>query len=48
MRKYLYIAKCLVPTLTDEAARSIAEEFANLRSQDQVENDVARVSNNIM
>lgn len=43
MRKYLYIAKCLVPKLTDEAAQAIAEEFASLRSQDQVENDVARV-----
>lgn len=43
MRKYLYIAKCVVPVLTDEAARAIAEEYASLRSLDLVENDVARV-----
>ena len=43
MRKYLYIAKCVVPVLTDEAARAIAEEYASLRSMDLVDNDVARV-----
>jgi DNA replicative helicase MCM subunit Mcm2 (Cdc46/Mcm family) len=43
MRKYLYIAKCLVPTLTDEVRTALAEEYASLRSQDQVDSDIARV-----
>jgi DNA replicative helicase MCM subunit Mcm2 (Cdc46/Mcm family) len=47
MRKYLYIAKCVVPVLTDEAAREIAEEYAALRSQDLVDDDVARVSSSL-
>ncbi|CAB3383088.1 Hypothetical predicted protein [Cloeon dipterum] len=42
MRKYLFIAKCLTPRLTDQAASAIAEEYASLRSMDLQEHDVAR------
>ncbi|XP_065353564.1 DNA replication licensing factor Mcm3 [Cloeon dipterum] len=42
MRKYLFIAKCLTPKLTDQAASAIAEEYASLRSMDLQEHDVAR------
>lgn len=45
MRKYIHIAKCMKPTLTEDASNVIAEEFARVRSQDAMDSDVARVSN---
>uniref|UniRef100_A0A4W5MQ81 DNA replication licensing factor MCM3 n=1 Tax=Hucho hucho TaxID=62062 RepID=A0A4W5MQ81_9TELE len=44
MRKYIHIAKVLTPTLTQEAANHIAEEYSRLRSQEQLGSDIARVS----
>uniref|UniRef100_A0A3P8XV59 DNA replication licensing factor MCM3 n=1 Tax=Esox lucius TaxID=8010 RepID=A0A3P8XV59_ESOLU len=44
MRKYIHIAKVLTPTLTQEAANHIAEEYARLRSQEQMGSDIARTS----
>lgn len=43
MKKYIHIAKCMKPTLTEEASEAIAEEYSRLRSQDTVDTDVARV-----
>lgn len=42
MRKYLQLAKCLKPKLTDSACEVIANEYSRLRSQDSVDADVAR------
>ncbi|KAK0085239.1 hypothetical protein PV325_005529 [Microctonus aethiopoides] len=42
MRKYIHIAKCMKPKLTEEASREIADEYSNLRSEETVESDVAR------
>lgn len=44
MRKYIHIARCMKPKLTEEASAVIAEEYSKLRSEDMVEYDVARVS----
>uniref|UniRef100_A0A1A8UEG1 DNA replication licensing factor MCM3 n=1 Tax=Nothobranchius furzeri TaxID=105023 RepID=A0A1A8UEG1_NOTFU len=44
MRKYIHIAKAITPTLTEEAANHIAEEYSRLRSQEQLGSDVARTS----
>lgn len=44
MRKYIHIARCMKPKLTEEASAVIAEEYSKLRSEDMVESDVARVS----
>ncbi|CAK6963149.1 DNA replication licensing factor MCM3 [Scomber scombrus] len=44
MRKYIRIAKAVKPVLTGEAANHIAEEYARLRSQDQLGTDIARTS----
>lgn len=44
MRKYIHIARCIKPKLTDEASKVIADEYAKLRSEDILESDVARVS----
>lgn len=44
MRKYIHIARCMKPKLTEEANAVIAEEYSKLRSEDMVESDVARVS----
>ncbi|XP_053192622.1 DNA replication licensing factor MCM3 [Scomber japonicus] len=44
MRKYIRIAKAVTPVLTEEAANHIAEEYARLRSQDQLGTDIARTS----
>lgn len=44
MRKYIHIARCMKPKLTEEASAVIAEEYSKLRSEDVVESDVARVS----
>jgi len=42
VKKYLEIAKCLKPALTEEACEMIGEEYAKLRSQDFENQDVAR------
>ncbi|XP_020289974.1 DNA replication licensing factor Mcm3 [Pseudomyrmex gracilis] len=42
MRKYIHIARCMKPRLTEEASSVIAEEYSKLRSEDIVESDVAR------
>lgn len=44
MRKYIHVAKAISPTLTQEAANHIAEEYTRLRNQDQLGTDVARTS----
>jgi len=44
MRKYIHVAKAITPVLTGEAAGHIAEEYARLRSQEQLSSDVARTS----
>ena len=46
MRKYLNIAKKIVPELTREAADYIAEEYSKLRNQENLQGDLARVSTN--
>jgi DNA replicative helicase MCM subunit Mcm2 (Cdc46/Mcm family) len=43
MKKYIHIAKCMKPTLTEEASEAIAEEYSRLRSQDTIDTDIARV-----
>lgn len=45
MRKYIRFVKLLKPTLTEEASEIIADEYSRLRSEDVLDNDVARVSN---
>ncbi|XP_043463067.1 DNA replication licensing factor Mcm3 [Leptopilina heterotoma] len=42
MRKYIHIARCIKPRLTEEASKVIADEYAKLRSEDLMESDVAR------
>uniref|UniRef100_A0AAG5D2G4 DNA replication licensing factor MCM3 n=1 Tax=Anopheles atroparvus TaxID=41427 RepID=A0AAG5D2G4_ANOAO len=42
MRKYIHIAKCLKPKLTDEACAMISNEYSRLRSEDLMDSDVAR------
>ncbi|XP_043274150.1 DNA replication licensing factor Mcm3 [Venturia canescens] len=42
MRKYIHIARCMKPKLTEEASKTIADEYSRLRSEDMVESDVAR------
>lgn len=42
MRKYIHIAKCVKPVLTEEASNEISEEYSRLRSQEAVESDAAR------
>lgn len=42
MRKYIHIAKCVKPVLTEEASNVISEEYSRLRSQEAVESDAAR------
>lgn len=44
MRKYIHFVKILKPTLTEEASEIISNEYSRLRSEDFLENDVARVS----
>ena len=34
MKKYIHIAKCIRPVMTDEASSMISEEYANLRAAD--------------
>uniref|UniRef100_A0A182VW82 DNA replication licensing factor MCM3 n=1 Tax=Anopheles minimus TaxID=112268 RepID=A0A182VW82_9DIPT len=42
MRKYIHIAKCLKPKLTETACEMISNEYSRLRSQDLADSDVAR------
>lgn len=42
MRKYIHIAKCLKPKLTESACELISNEYSRLRSQDLMDSDVAR------
>lgn len=42
MRKYLQLAKVMKPKLTEQACEAIANEYSRLRSQDNIEADVAR------
>jgi len=42
MRKYLNIAKKIVPALTREAADFISEEYSKLRNQENLQGDLAR------
>nr|XP_033792281.1 DNA replication licensing factor MCM3 isoform X2 [Geotrypetes seraphini] len=44
MRKYIHVAKIIKPTLTQESANYIADEYSRLRSQDQMSADVARTA----
>merc|ERR1719347_469717 len=41
MKKYIHIAKCMKPVLTEEASEMLADEYANLRAND-FETGVAR------
>lgn len=42
MRKYIHLAKCLKPKLSEAACEVISNEYSRLRSQDTKEADVAR------
>lgn len=42
MRKYIHIARCMKPKLTEEASKVIAAEYSKLRSEDTIDSDVAR------
>lgn len=44
MRKYIHFVKILKPALTEEASELISDEYSRLRSEDFLDNDVARVS----
>uniref|UniRef100_A0A8B9G0J9 DNA replication licensing factor MCM3 n=1 Tax=Amazona collaria TaxID=241587 RepID=A0A8B9G0J9_9PSIT len=44
MRKYIHVAKMIKPILTEESASYIAEEYSRLRSQDQMNSDIAMTS----
>lgn len=43
MRKYIHFVKILKPALTEEASEIIADEYSKLRSEDIMDNNVARV-----
>merc|ERR1712142_1431914 len=42
MKKYIHIAKCMKPVLTEEASEMLADEYANLRANDFEGSGVAR------
>ncbi|NXD65949.1 MCM3 factor, partial [Eolophus roseicapillus] len=44
MRKYIHVAKMIKPVLTEESASYIAEEYSRLRSQNQMNSDMAMTS----
>ncbi|NWS41660.1 MCM3 factor, partial [Probosciger aterrimus] len=44
MRKYIHVAKMIKPVLTEESANYIAEEYSRLRSQNQMNSDMAMTS----
>jgi len=43
MKKYVYIARNVQTTLTDEASAAISEEYTQLRSQEVMDTNIARV-----
>lgn len=45
MRKYIHIARCMKPKLTEEACEVIASEYSKLRSEESLDSDIARVYN---
>jgi len=45
MKKYIHIAKCIKPVLSDAASEMIADEYANLRTNDGSEDGFARTQN---
>lgn len=42
MKKYIHLAKCLKPKLTEPACEAISNEYSRLRSQEAVEQHIAR------
>ncbi|CAH1956081.1 unnamed protein product [Acanthoscelides obtectus] len=42
MRKYIHFVKMFKPALTERASEIIADEYSRLRSEDMLDNDVAR------
>jgi len=42
MKKYIHIAKCIKPVLTEEACEIIADKYKELRNQDKDSSDKAR------
>ncbi|XP_063985319.1 DNA replication licensing factor Mcm3 [Diachasmimorpha longicaudata] len=42
MRKYIHIARCMKPKLTEEAGKAIATEYSRLRSEETAQVDEAR------
>ncbi|KAM6962574.1 DNA replication licensing factor MCM3-like [Aplochiton taeniatus] len=44
IRKYIHVAKNIKPVLTQEASDHIAEEYAKLRSHEQVNSETARTT----
>ncbi|XP_058810827.1 DNA replication licensing factor Mcm3 [Phymastichus coffea] len=42
MRKYIHIARITKPKLSEEACKTISEEYSRLRSEDSLEQDFAR------
>lgn len=42
MRKYIHFVSILRPVLTEQASQIISDEYAKLRSEDNMDNDVAR------
>lgn len=42
MRKYIHLAKCQKPKLSEQASEIIANEYSRLRSQDETDSDMAR------
>ncbi|XP_043803492.1 DNA replication licensing factor Mcm3 [Apis laboriosa] len=42
MRKYIHIARCMKPKLTEEASEVIAAEYSKLRSEESIDSDTAR------
>ena len=42
MRKYIHIARCMKPKLTEEACEVIASEYSKLRSEESLDSDLAR------
>lgn len=42
MKKYISVAKCIKPKLSEQACELISNEYSRLRSQESMESDVAR------
>jgi len=43
LKKYIAIAKCIKPNLTNEACAAIIQEYGRLRSQEYLESDAERI-----